>query len=468
MTETTSSGTAPAASATPTVKPTAKTSMRTAIAVGVGSAIEWYDFTLYGFVAGLVFAPAFFPEATGPVGLLASFATFAVGFIARPIGGIVLGALADRWGRRPVLIFSIVLIGAATTLIGCLPDFATIGIWAPIILVVLRLAQGFGAGAELAGAITLVNESAQLKRKSLFSSLAMVGAGSGGLLALIIFTITSNAIEPVAFLEWGWRLPFLFSAVLTVIGLLLRRKLEESPEFEAVERERKQGITREARVNPFAAFARSFVASPRNWFAGFLIPSGLNVTLYVVSAFGLSYLIGTVGMQANQAIFVSLTSFITMVVVVTLWGWLGDKIGSKRLVYIAVIGGVAWVFPYFMLLDTGNLVIVIAATALMMTFGWAPAAAAHTVLMPAYFKAEFRSAGLFSSRELQGALIAGPAPLIATALVEASGGTPWLVAGLIIVAQVLTLVGTLIAKPWVSVADRAETPALAGITPRAD
>ncbi|TPW74009.1 MHS family MFS transporter [Schumannella soli] len=450
------------------VKPTRRQSVRSAIAVGFGSAIEWYDYGLYAFVAGLIIAPLFFSGATGAVGLLASFGTFAVGFVARPIGGLVLGALSDRWGRRPVLMLSILMIGIATTLIGCLPPYASIGVAAPIMLVILRLIQGFGAGAELAGAITMVNESAQLKRKGFFSSLAMAGAGAGGLLALIIFTTSSTVLGPEEFSSWGWRIPFLFSAVLTIIGVVMRRKLHESPEFEAVERERKAGLVREARRNPFVAFARAFKASPRNWIAGFLIPSGLNVTGYIVTAFGISYLVGTVGLPQNQALFVSLSCSLVMLIFVAVFGAVSDRIGSKRVIYISVIGAVVWVVPYYLILNTGNLAFIIVASGVMLALGWAAGSAAHTVLMPAFFKAEFRSAGLFSSRELQGALIAGPAPLIATAIVVATGGAPWGAAGLIIVAQLLTLVGVLIAKPWVSAAEKAETPALAGITPRED
>lgn len=451
-------------SSTGTNNPTTiESSRRIAIAAGVGTAIEWYDYGLYALVAGVVIGPTFFPESHGAVGLMASFATFAVGFLARPVGGIVLGAAADRLGRKPILMFSIILIGVATTLIGCLPSFAAIGIWAPILLVALRLAQGFGAGAELAGAMTIINESAVPHRKSLFSSFSMSGNGVGSLLAFLVFATTSSALSPSSFADWGWRIPFLLSAVLTLVGIYLRRSLTESPEFLEVERRRREGELRESRRNPIIASYQAFVASPRNWTAGFLIPSGMNITGYVVAAFGISYLIHEVGLSASHAIVVSLAAPLAMVVSVPFWGWLGDKVGSKRVLWVSIAGGITWAFPYFALLDTKNTAAIILATSVMMTFGWSGIAAGHAVLMPSFFKTEFRSAGLFASREIQGAVVAGPAPLIAAALLVVGNGSPWLVALFLVIGQLLTLGGTLLGRPWLSEAEVAAVPAYAGI-----
>jgi MFS family permease len=440
--------------------------VRTTIAAGLGTLIEWYDYGLYGIVAGLVIAPLFFPEATGAVGLLATFATFAVGFLARPVGGIVLGALSDRWGRRPVLILSIVLIGVSTTLIGLLPGFAQIGVWAPALLVLLRLTQGFGAGAELAGAITLLNESATRRRKGFYASFAMASGLAGSIVATLLFTIITASISSEAFLAWGWRIPFLLSAVLTVIGVLLRRRMGESPEFERVQREREQGTVRQARANPLVALGQSIKASPRNWIAGFLLPSGLNVTGFVMLAFGISYLANTVGLPREQTLLVNLTMLVTGALICVLWGHISDRIGARKVMIIGIVGAILMAYPYFLLLQGGNLAIILPASALMFAFAWSAGSASHTVLMPALFKAEYRSSGLFSSRELQGALIAGPAPLIATALLAALGGQPWLVVGLVVVSQLLTLVGLLLGRPFVSAAEIAETPALQGVTPR--
>lgn len=458
--------TPPEAGPTAPTTPTRRSARSTTVAAGVGTIIEWYDYGLYGIVAGLVIAPLFFPAATGTVGLLATFATFAVGFIARPIGGIVLGALADRIGRRPVLMLSIVLIGVPTVLIGALPTYAVIGVWAPILLVVLRLAQGFGAGAELAGAITLLNESATRRRKGFYASFAMATGLVGMIVATLLYTAITASVSPEAFLSWGWRLPFLLSAVLTVVAIMLRRRMDESPEFARVQIERDAGRAPEARTNPLVAVWQSFLASPRNWFAGFLIPAGLNGTAYVMLTFGIGYLTNTVGLPRSQSLVVNLSMLVSGSVLCVLWGQVCDRIGAKRVMYIGIVGAVLLAFPYFAVLKTGNLALIIVTSVVMFAFAWSAGSAGHTVLMPALFKAEYRTSGLFSSREIHSALIAGPAPFLAAALVVALGGQPWLVAGLVIVTQLLTAVALMLGRPFVSREELDQTPALRGVTAR--
>jgi MFS transporter, MHS family, shikimate and dehydroshikimate transport protein len=443
--------------------PSTRQSVRTSIAGAVGTVIEWYDYGLYGLVAGLVIAPVFFPEATGFTGVLAAFATFAVGFVARPVGGIVLGALGDRIGRRPVLILSILLIGISTTLMGLIPGYATIGVWAPALLVLLRLTQGFGAGAELAGAITLLNESSVRRRKGLFSSVAMSAGMGGTLLASILYAGLSAAIPHDDFVAWGWRIPFLFSAVLTVIGLLLRRRMGESPEFERVRAERAAGEIPEARANPVVAMAQAFRASPRNFIAGFLLPTGLNATGFVVLSFGIAYIVNQIGLTSTDALFTNLLVVIANIVFCFAFGALADRIGARRVMIIGIVGAIVFAFPYFLILQTGQIALVMLASVIMTAIGWSPGAAGHTVLMPALFKAEYRSSGLSSSRELQGAIIAGPTPFIATALVAALGGQPWLVAALIVLSQLMSLAGILLGRPFLSRAELDETPAYAGL-----
>lgn len=461
------SATSPNSGTHTSVRPTHKQAVRATVAASLGTALEWYDYLLYGYVAGIVIPVVFFPEATGAVALLATFATFAVGFIARPLGGIVLGGVADRWGRRPVLMLTILLVGLVTTLIGLLPGYAVIGVWAPILLVLFRLVQGFGAGAELAGAITYANESATWKRKGLFAATAVGASTVGGVVALLIITATSALVPGDAFIEWGWRIPFLLSAVFTLVGVLLRRKMEESPEYERVQAERRAGVVREARRNPFVAVARAFRASPRNWIAGFLLPTGLNVTGFVVTVFGISYLANDLGVPRDQTFLVNLIgTAVGMTIFMITFGALSDRFGAKRIMYFGVVAGALFAFPYFLLLQSGDVVIATVATTLMLIFGWAACSAGHTVVLPALFKTEYRAAGLFSARELQGAVIAGPTPFIATALVAVSGGQPWLVAAMIVVAQILTLVGLLLARPFLTAEEKAGTPALQGMVVR--
>ncbi|MET0456520.1 MAG: MFS transporter [Mycobacterium sp.] len=435
---------------------------RTAVAAGVGTAIEWYDYGLYTIAAGLIIAKVFFPAGNDQLALLATFGAFAVGFIARPVGGIVLGAAADRFGRRPVLIFSLLLVGLATTAIGLLPSYESIGIWAPLLLMLMRIAQGFGAGAEMAGAITIANESATPRRKSLLSSLAMAGATLGVLVAAVLFSVVSALLPADAFLNFGWRIPFITSAVFTIIGILLRRTMLESPEFVEVQRERERGELDQAQRNPFVAMAKAVKANPRNWIAGFLVPSGLNVTSYVVSAFAISYVTAELDLPRSQALLMTVAVFGSGFVGLLIFGWIGDAIGVRRVMFTGIVGAIALALPYVAILKTGMIVPIIIASIVMNFFGWAAGAAAHTVIMPALFRAEYRSSGLFSSRELQGALIAGPTPLIATLLVGLSNGQPWLVAAVLAAAQLMTLAAMLIGRPLFTAEEQTNTPALKG------
>jgi MFS family permease len=440
----------------------ARSGTRTAVAAGVGTAIEWYDYGLYTVAAGLVISKVFFSGQSVQVALLATFAAFAVGFIARPVGGIVLGAASDRFGRRPVLIFSLVLVGSSTTIIGMLPSYAAIGIWAPLLLLLMRVAQGFGAGAEMAGAIIIANESAVARRKSYLSSLAMAGATLGVLTASVLFAVTSALFSEEDFSSFGWRIPFLMSAVFTGIGLVLRRTMLESPEFEEVQRERQRGELAQAQRNPLVAMADAVKASPRNWVAGFLVPSGLNVTSYITSAFAISYVSGVLQLPGSYALLMSCAVFGSGFLALLVFGRIGDVIGVRRVMFIGVAGALLLALPYVAILRTGAIVPIILASVALNAFGWAAAAAAHAVIMPALFRAEYRSSGLFSSRELQGALVAGPTPLLAAFLVGVLGGEPWIVAGILAAAQLMTLAGVLVGRPLFTAREHAETPALKG------
>ncbi|MCP9953586.1 MFS transporter [Actinomadura madurae] len=431
----------------------------------MGTAIEWYDYGLYTIAAGLVISTVFFSGESEQVALLATYGAFAVGFVARPLGGIVLGAASDRFGRRPVLIFSLLLIGSATTIIGLLPGYDSIGIWAPLLLMLMRIVQGFAAGAEMAGAITIANESATGRRKSFLSSLAMGGAVVGVLTASVLFSLFSFLLPSDEFLSYGWRIPFVLSALFTVIGMFLRRTMEESPEFLEVERGRERGEVAQAHRNPLVAMAKAIKANPRNWFAGFLVPSGLNVTSYITSAFAIGYATSELDLPRSQSLLMTVLVFGSGFLGLLFFGRLGDAIGVRRVILIGIGGALALTIPYVALLKAGAIVPIIIASVALNFFGWAAAAAAHTVIMPALFHAENRSSALFSARELQGALVAGPAPLLATWLVGRSDGDPWSVAAILAVAQLMTLAGVFMGRLIFTDEERATTPALKGYTP---
>lgn len=435
-------------------------SVRAIIAGSAGTFIEWYDYGLYAFVAGVVFVPLFFPPNAGDAATLATFGAFAAGFVARPIGGLVLGSLADRWGRRPVLLASIVLVGLATAGIGMIPVYASVGVWAPVLLVVCRVLQGFATGAELGTAMVYVNESAQRHRKGYQTSFLFLAIMGGSILSVVMFAAFDLALGQAAFVAWGWRIPFLFAGVLTVVALLLRRRMEESEEFKRVEEARDRGQLAPGRANPFAAIKAAFMMSPRNYLAAFLMPTASNVIGYVANAFGITYMAKQLHMTFSETMLTLLVTYVAGVITLPLWGKACDRLGAKTVLFIGAISGLVFAFPYFMLLGTGNLPLIVLGSATLWALCWAPSVVSQLVIAPVLFKTESRAAGFTSSRELQQALVAGPTPLLAAALVIQLSGEPWLVAALIAAAQIFTIVSIWLSRPQLSPTEIAETPAL--------
>lgn len=438
-------------------------SVRAIVAGSAGTFIEWYDYGLYAFVAGVVFAPLFFPPDAGAAATIGAFGAFAAGFLARPIGGIILGALGDRWGRRPVLMASIVMVGVSTAAIGLIPPFAVVGIWAPVLLVLCRVVQGFATGAEVGTAMVYVNESAQQRTKGHQTSFLFISMMAGSILSLLFFAGIDLGVGQEAFVAWGWRIPFLFAGVLTVVALVLRRRMEESEEYELLERRRSEGRAKRATANPLTAVAAAFLASPRNFVAAFLMPTASNVIGYVANAFGISYMASQLHLSFAETMLTLLIMYVAGVVSLPLWGLACDRWGAKAVLRIGAIAGVIIAFPYFMLLTTQSMVFIVIGSAILWSVCWAPSVVAQLVIAPVLFRTESRSAGFTSSRELQQALVAGPTPLLATALILQLGGQPWLVALLIIAAQLVTLVAMRLGRPQASAAEISETPALRGL-----
>lgn len=414
-------------------------SRRAVLAGSAGTFIEWYDYGLYAYVAAIVFAPRFFTPGAGDAATVGTFGIFAAGFVARPVGGIVFGALGDRWGRRPVLLTSIVLVGAATAAIGVLPPYSSIGVWAPLLLILCRIAQGFGTGAELGTAMVYVSESADPRRKGYHSSLLYIGTMAGGILSLVLFVGMRWITGPEAFVSWGWRVPFLFALVLTVVALVVRRGVEESEEFDRLEEARERGLARPGRANPLAATRAAFAAGPSRWWASFLMPTASNVIGYVVNAFGISYLARELHLSFVQTMLTLFVMYVAGVVALPWWGRACDRFGARRVLTVGAVAAAVTAFPFFALLQTHDAVLVGLAFVVVWVVGWAPSVVAQLVIAPSLFPTESRAAGLTSSRELQQAFVAGPTPLLAATLVTVLHGEPWLVAGLLVVAQVVTL-----------------------------
>ena len=403
---------------------------RVLMASAVGSALEWYDFFLYGTASALVFSELFFPKLDPNMGILASFATFGVGFFARPFGGLVFGHLGDKIGRKPILVFTLLLVGGGTFLIGLLPTYDAIGIWAPILLVVLRLVQGFGAGAEYGGAVILAVEYAPPGKRGLYGAFAPIGVTLGILLAQGVFAIFSS-MPKEDFLSWGWRVPFLLSIFVIALGIYIRAKVMETPVFQ-------QAI--EKRLVLRAPVMEAIKRHPREFFVvvgARLAENGLG---YLFPVFTLSYLTKNLGLPKNMVLSGLVIASFVQIFTVLGFSMLSDKIG-RRPVYIgAAIFCALFAFPFFLLVNTQSTPLIWLALILAISFGVGGMFGPQAAYFAELFGPRIRYSGFAFARELGSILAGGPAPFIATWLLMQGGGAPWYVAIYIIVLSVITAI----------------------------
>lgn len=412
---------------------------RAVFAAYTGTLIEWYDYALYGAAAGLILGPLFFPDAIPAAASMLSFATFAVGFIVRPLGGVVISHLGDRVGRKPAMVLTIILMGLATVGIGILPTAQSIGIAAPILLVLFRFIQGFGAGAELAGALTLVAEYTKPSKRGFFLGVVTSAAPGGAFLATLAFTLTTM-IPGDILLTWGWRVPFLVSGVLFFLALWIRHSLEETPEYRAAV-EDNQG-TKSEKKTPISQLFRE---SPKELIAGFFSVAGHNVTNYLLSAFALSYLTLTVGMPHIEALTAVLVASFLAALAPMLGGLAVDRFGSKRVLIFGSIAGMILAYPLFLSLQTGNPVIATLGLCALGIVALGATATSTATFLTNIFPTKYRFTGVATARELNGALVAGPTPLIAAALVAVADGGIWLVVLFVVVACLSSLIAAVLA-----------------------
>lgn len=402
-----------------------------------GTVIEWFDFALYGLAAGLVFNQLFFPNISPTAGLLAAFGTFALGSFVRPVGGIVLGHLGDKIGRKPTLIFAISLMGISTMLVGALPTYNTIGIWAPVLLVLLRILQGFGAGAELAGAITYVAEYSPPRRRGLYACLPNAGTAGGLLLATGSFSTLSFFLSEEQLIAWGWRIPFLASVVILFVGLYIRQRLAETPAFV------QEISTHEPAQLPIAQVVRE---SGRDLFYGFLSISGHNANASIVNTFAAGFIVTTLGLSADVASFGLLLAAVAGIVGTVLFGMLADRIGRRPVFIFGALFMIAFAFPFFLLLQTRETGLIALAMVIAYGFGFGATSGAQGAFLAELFETKYRYTGIAVAREFNGVALSGMTPLIAGALVAVAGGAPWLVALFLIGCQVLTIIGVVFAR----------------------
>ncbi|MBG0697826.1 MHS family MFS transporter [Enterobacter roggenkampii] len=382
------------------------------IASLTGSAIEWFDYFLYGTAAALVFNKIFFPMVDPVIGLILSYLSFSLTFFIRPIGGVLFAHIGDRIGRKKTLVLTLSLMGGATVMIGLLPTYEMIGLWAPVLLILMRIIQGMGIGGEWGGALLLAYEYAPEKRKGFFGSIPQAGVTIGMLMATFIVSLMTLFSEE-DFLSWGWRIPFLLSSVLVLLGLWIRKDIDETPDFQKV------------KASGQVAKAPLRDTLKHHW-REVLIAAGLKVVetapFYIFSTFVVSYATSTLTYQKSQALEAVTLGALVATIMIPLMGLLSDKVGRQRMYAISVFVLGLFIVPWFMLLNTGNTWGIVLATVIAFGVLWAPVTAVLGTLCSEIFSANVRYTGITLGYQLGAALAGGTALLIATGLLAKYDG----------------------------------------------
>ncbi|GCE44697.1 MULTISPECIES: MFS transporter [Rhodococcus] len=403
-----------------------------------GMALEAYDFLLYGSAAALVFNKLFFPAEDPIVGTLLAFLSYALGFFARPIGGLVFGHFGDRIGRKPLLIISLVLMGGATFAIGLLPTYAAIGVWSAIALSALRLIQGFALGGEWGGAMLLVAERVPARRRGAWTSLPEAGIPLGNLIATGVLAVLAATLDDDAFLDWGWRIPFLLSAVLLVVGYWIRSKVEDAPLFVEAHEQAEKAVAEEAP-------ARTVLREHRRELAACASARLTeNIVYYVLTAFILVYAVERSGVDKSVVLNALVLANVIQLVATPFFGALSDKLGRRPVLLGGAIGTAVWIWIFFWLLDTGSSPLVFLAMVGGLIF--------HSALygpQAAFFAEQFptrvRYTGMSISAQVTTVIGGAIAPLIAIALLGAfDSSIP--VAIYVVTVAVITTIGVGLAK----------------------
>ncbi|WP_309112848.1 MFS transporter [Saccharothrix sp.] len=373
----------------------------------IGTAIEWYDFFIYANAAALVFGTQFFPRLSPVAATLASLSTFAVGFLARPLGSVLMGHFGDRVGRKSMLVASLLIMGVATILIGLLPTYAQIGVWAPILLVALRFVQGLGVGGEWGGAVLVAVEHAPGTKRGFYGSFPQMGVPAGIILSNLVFLTMTSVLEPAQFASWGWRVPFLLSAVLIAVGLYIRLRLEESPLFVASTKARMPV------VELFRDHWRRVVLAGLAFMAA-------NTIGYITLVYVLSYATGPLKMSRSTVLLLVLLASVVQLVATPALSALSDRLGRRKVFLAGAVLSTLWSLPLFLLIDTRSPVAVFVGLVVAVTFlsaMYGPQAAIAAELFPTRVRYSGASLGYQFSAIFGGGL----APLIATSLYASTG-----------------------------------------------
>ncbi|CQR60942.1 MFS transporter [Streptomyces leeuwenhoekii] len=407
---------------------------RIATASFIGTAIEFYDYYIYGTAAALVLDDAFFPELSETAGTLATLSTFAVGFAARPLGAAVFGHFGDRVGRKAVLVVSLLMMGLSTGLIGLLPGYDTLGVAAPVLLVVLRLVQGLGLGGEWGGAALLAVEHAPRNKRGRYAAAAQMGSPVGYFAATLTFLVMSSVLDDAAFDGWGWRVPFLISFVLVAVGLVIRLRIAETPAFAKVT---------EQRETAKAPLLEAFRVHPRELLLGAGMITVVYVMFYTAATYCITYTTEDLGIPKNDMLLLTLVAVTVLGVSTYLVARWSDRVGRRRLIIGGTLFGAVWGAVLFPLLDTGDYVLIAVALSgalLCMGIIYGPIGA----YLPELFGTRMRYSGAGFSYNLGGVLGGAVAPLVVTALAENYSAT---VGGWFMSAMALLSLGCVLALP---------------------
>jgi MHS family shikimate/dehydroshikimate transporter-like MFS transporter len=401
----------------------------------VGTAVEWYDFLIYGTASALVFNKLFFPLSDPALGTIAAFGSYGVGFLARPLGAAIFGHFGDRVGRKAMLAMTIVIMGVGTFMIGLLPTYGQIGILAPVLLVLLRLLQGIGLGGEWAGAVLMVVENAPVKNRGLLGAMVQLGYPIGNLAAIGALALLAQLPE-ADFLAWGWRIPFLISILIAGIGLYIRLRLEETPVFR--ELEAKKATARLPLVEVLTAHPRAFFTA---------VGLKLSEISYVSIAgvFAISYVTTKLALPRSVILNALLLSAVFALVAIPAFGWLSDRIGRKTMFYASCLFAAVFAFPMFWLLDTRDTLTITLTVIAAIIFGQIIGFGVGAPWYSELFAARLRYSGASLGFQIGAAISGGLTPFAAATFMAWTGGPTWPISVYLIALAALTLIATMAA-----------------------